>query len=103
MKVKLHIPTEQYGFCEAEFDIDPKTGWPEVRDEYDAIKQGFAEKPQNTLSDKEQKEITDYIHNALNGAGNSPDTWEKFHPIVKQVLKCYRNAQSRKKPLKEDN
>lgn len=102
MKVEMTIPTEQYG------NVRPTVEFPddytvEKVAEYTAINyrifaNAFAEKPQNTLSDKE---MVDYIYNALHGLPNSPDVWETMHPLQKQVLKCYRNAKERKAPLKE--
>lgn len=54
-----------------------------------------------SLSVEEQKTLTDYLHNSLNGGTSNIEVWESFHPIVKQVLKCYRNAQNRKKTVIE--
>lgn len=92
MKITLHIPTEQYGYCEVEPDL---TNPEEVRKCYDQYKAAFAAKPENVADDKF---VTDYIYNSLNGLGNSPEAWEALHPIQKKVLQCYKNAQNRKKP-----
>lgn len=93
MKVSHRIPTTQYGFVEVVYDNDQEAA--EIRKIHNELLDAFKEGPENVMSDKE---LTDYIYNALNGLGNSPDVWETMHPIQKQVLKCYRNAKERKAP-----
>jgi len=96
MKIIHRIPTTQYGYVEIEKEVagafDPKL----YREEHEELLSAFAEKPENVMSDKD---LTDYIYNALNGIPNSPDVWETMHPIQKRVLQCYKNASNRKKPV----
>lgn len=94
MKVTYRIPTEQYAYVEVEQDMGT-TEIKAIREDYENLKAAFAAKAENVADDKF---VTDYIYKAINGEGNSPEDWEKLHPLQQRTLKCYKNALARKKP-----
>lgn len=92
MKVTHRIPTTQYGFVEVEGTSDIPSI---VRAEHDALLAAFAEKPENTLPDKEMGE---FLYAQIHGLGNHVETWEKMNPAQQTFVKLLKNALARKKP-----
>lgn len=96
---ELHVPVEQYGFVGVKYTLDSSLGERPIRVNYDLIKEAFAEKPLNTLSDKE---FTDIIYGCLHNTKElTADKWEAMNAAQQNMLKCLKNAMSRQKPSKE--
>lgn len=91
MKYDLHVPVEQYGFVNGVLDTDDVT---EVRTAYERIKDVFAEKPANTLEDKE---MTDFLFAQIHGLGNHIETYERMNAAQKTFINQLKKALARKK------
>lgn len=93
-KVIHRIPTVQFGYIEVEGLSDTPS---KIKEEHEILLNLFQQKTENKADDKF---LTDYIYNAINGLGNTPESWEALSPQQQQTLKCYRNATNRKPPQK---
>lgn len=93
-KVTLHIPTEQYGFCEVEYETTGDIQYAEAVREYDMYAHAF----RNQGKGLPEKEMTDFLYAQVHGLGNHIETWEKMDAAQKAVVKTLKNALARKKP-----
>lgn len=88
MKYTIHLPTEQYGFVEAEFDGELEAVEPFYRELADQ----FKPKPTNSLP---TKEFNGFLDRQLLGEGNHIDEYEKMSPQQKQVVQEVKKALAR--------
>lgn len=96
MKVEVHVPVEQYGYASATFDTDDlkSIAWDEqIRNVYDHVKAAFAEKPQNTMPDKE---YTNFLAKMLKNEAYHVDEWEAMSDNQRRFCNLLKNAKARK-------
>lgn len=83
MKVKLHIPTEQYGFVECELESSAET-IQEAIEMYPKSVAGLAE-----------KDFDQFIQTILEGGSNHTDQLDKLSPEQYKTMKVVHRAMNR--------
>jgi hypothetical protein len=87
MKFTLHIPTEQYGFCEAEFEADDVNiaahNYKQIADSF----LGGAGLP--------DKDFDKFVENQLGGGSNHIEDWEKMSPEQRKYIQINKRALNR--------
>lgn len=89
MKIKLHIPTEQFGFCEIEVDeVSPES----VQETYRQYSSAF--KAKDGVS---EKEFSQFIDRQLEGKNGSEDIplYESMSDDQKRVVQIIKRAKKR--------
>ena len=87
MKITLHIPTEQYGYCQAEFEADDMNA---VAHNYREIAKVF--KSSGGLPDKEYNAFIDRM---LAGEDNHVETYQAMSDQQKDAVQVIKRAQKR--------
>lgn len=89
MKIKLHIPTEQYGFVEAEFDwleegkiIDPAEAYKQIGDLF-RPQEGLSPKDFNQFLDKYLTENTGDLE-VYNGMSDAQKA------VIQEIKKAFK-------------
>lgn len=96
MKYKVHIPTEQYGFCEVEFD--PAEGR-HVVDIYREIQEMFKDK-----EGIDDKRMNAFIDNMLLANGkNHIDVYNQMSEAQKNAVQVLKRGLKRVAPLEDNN
>lgn len=85
MKYKVHVPTEQYGFCEAEWDatplMNPETMYSQIADYF---------KPKTGLPDKDFQAFI--IRQLLGGDGNHVEEFNAMNQLQQKVVQENKKA-----------
>lgn len=95
MKILLHVPTEQYGFVSAEFDVpDGTTDADEIKHQYELISKAF--KTEVGIPEKEFNAMLDeYL--STKTIVNGQDRYEKLSPAQRDILQAIKRTYARLK------
>lgn len=98
MKITNRYPTVQYGFVEIEQEVSADVTDEVVRAKHYEMLNFYSPTPTRTGLD--QKQMTDYLYNALHGIkgpGNL-EAWEAMSPEQQSFCRALRNGMERKHP-----
>lgn len=96
MKVSHRVPTQQYGYIEAEQDIDDAlpvdTAQEKIRWMHDFLVKTMAERPVNELP---KKDFDQFIDTYLQGGNNHIEVYEKMSPAQKDIVQTIKRSLAR--------
>ena len=93
MKIKLHIPTEQYGFVEAEFEIKGDETPDEIAEKYYFIAKGF--KQQEGITDKD---FNGFLDKYLRENTGDLETYNRMSESQKNIIQAIKRSVKRIAP-----
>jgi len=85
-KVKLHIPTEQYGYVEFEVELEPEDAIAHYNEIVRAARAGDG---------LEKKEFDAFIDRYLEGEDNHIEQYEKMNAEQKTIVQCIKRSLAR--------
>lgn len=102
-KLTFHVPVEQYGFLEAEVEVQRDISWEESAAIYTAIGNAFKPKPINSLPEKEWRK---FLERVLLGEPNHINEFEQCSPdqkrTINEIKKTLARIEAREpKPLRD--
>ncbi len=93
MKIDLHVPVEQYGFVNVNFETESDDYANISKEAYDAVADAFKVRPENILP---TDEWNDFISKQLKGEKLDVNVWEQMSPQQKWCVNEIKKAKNRK-------